>query len=183
MPTTTAAAAPAFRPRMPGSASGLRVMPCIAAPAVAKEAPTAMPATVRSSRAWITAWSVTSWSKWARACQTVSGPTLRAPTSSERAPAATRARTPPVRTGRGARAISALRGLDRVEHRGHHVLDRPGQGQGAGGRDRQGLMVIGRQHQRPGGHGGDLGEQGVVLEVLDGVAGRGPGVEDVHVQL
>ena len=50
MPMTTASAEPALMPRMPGSASGLRVMPCIAVPAIATAAPTMMPMAVRSPR-------------------------------------------------------------------------------------------------------------------------------------
>ena len=44
--------APALMPRIPGSASGLRVRPCSTAPASARAAPTARPSRVRSTRAW-----------------------------------------------------------------------------------------------------------------------------------
>ena len=50
-PTTIAKLAPALMPRMPGSASGLRVSPCRTAPASASAAPTARPSRVRSTRA------------------------------------------------------------------------------------------------------------------------------------
>ena len=39
MPITTASAAPVLTPRMPGSASGLRVTPCITVPATPRAAP------------------------------------------------------------------------------------------------------------------------------------------------
>ena len=41
--STTNSAAPALTPRMPGSASGLRVTPCISAPATPRAAPTSRP--------------------------------------------------------------------------------------------------------------------------------------------
>ena len=43
MPITTNSAAPALTPRMPGSASGLRVSPCIIVPATPSAAPTSRP--------------------------------------------------------------------------------------------------------------------------------------------
>ena len=51
-PTTMAKLAPALMPRIPGSASGLRVRPWSTAPARARAAPTASPSRVRSTRAW-----------------------------------------------------------------------------------------------------------------------------------
>ena len=50
MPTTTNSAAPAVTPRMPGSARGLRVTPCITAPETARAAPTSIASTVRGTR-------------------------------------------------------------------------------------------------------------------------------------
>src|SRR5918998_2967156 len=50
MPSTTKKAAPASTPRMPGSASGLRVWPCISAPASPSAIPTPIPSTVRGTR-------------------------------------------------------------------------------------------------------------------------------------
>ena len=59
MPTTTASAAPASTPRRPGSASGLRVTPCISAPARPRAAPTPRPSSVRGTRSSRTIrWSV-----------------------------------------------------------------------------------------------------------------------------
>ncbi len=51
MPITTARAAPPVTPRMPGSASGLRVTACIVVPAIASAAPTRIARTVRGIRA------------------------------------------------------------------------------------------------------------------------------------
>ena len=48
--STTANAAPALMPRIPGSASGLRVTPCISAPAPPSAAPTSSPSSVRGTR-------------------------------------------------------------------------------------------------------------------------------------
>ena len=50
MPRTTASAAPELRPRMPGSAIGLRVRPWSTTPLRATAAPTTSPMTVRSTR-------------------------------------------------------------------------------------------------------------------------------------
>ncbi len=50
MASTTANAAPALMPRIPGSASGLRVTPCISAPAAPSAAPTSSPSSVRGTR-------------------------------------------------------------------------------------------------------------------------------------
>ena len=50
MPITTASEAPLETPRMPGSASGLRVTACIVAPASASAAPTRTASTVRGMR-------------------------------------------------------------------------------------------------------------------------------------
>ncbi len=47
---TTANPAPALTPRIPGSASGLRVMAWISAPAIPSAAPTSRPSTVRGTR-------------------------------------------------------------------------------------------------------------------------------------
>ena len=49
-PTTTASAAPASTPRMPGSASGLRVTPCMTPPASPRAPPTPRPRSVRGTR-------------------------------------------------------------------------------------------------------------------------------------
>jgi hypothetical protein len=48
--STTANAAPALMPRIPGSASALRVTPCISAPAAPSAAPTSSPSSVRGRR-------------------------------------------------------------------------------------------------------------------------------------
>ena len=105
MPSTTASAAPAFTPRMPGSASGLRAMPCMPAPASPSAAPISRPATVRGTRECTTAWSPLAASKFVSASHTVCGAIGRAPTSSERNAAASSAasntRTRPA--GRSAR--------------------------------------------------------------------------------
>lgn len=50
MAETTAAAAPALTPRMPGSASGLRVSACITAPDRPSPSPTISPSRVRGMR-------------------------------------------------------------------------------------------------------------------------------------
>ncbi len=50
MPMTTASDAPMLTPRMPGSASGLRVTPCITAPDSPSAAPTSTASTVRGIR-------------------------------------------------------------------------------------------------------------------------------------
>lgn len=50
MPITTASEAPMLTPRMPGSAKGLRVTPCITAPARPSAAPTSIASTVRGMR-------------------------------------------------------------------------------------------------------------------------------------
>ena len=49
-PVTTANAAPAVSPRIPGSPSGLRVAPCSSAPATDRAAPVSTPAAVRHTR-------------------------------------------------------------------------------------------------------------------------------------
>ena len=81
IPTTIAKVAPALTPRMPGSASGLRVRPCISAPERPSAAPTAKPRTVRSKRTCTIACS-----GWPGS-HTAAGGTARAPTSRERTPA------------------------------------------------------------------------------------------------
>ena len=48
--STTAAAAPALIPRIPGSVSGLRVCPWMTVPAAPRAAPTSRASTVRGSR-------------------------------------------------------------------------------------------------------------------------------------
>ncbi|MNT04791.1 hypothetical protein D3C72_1393830 [compost metagenome] len=50
MPMTTASDAPMFTPRMPGSASGLRVTPCMMAPASPSAAPESRASSVRGRR-------------------------------------------------------------------------------------------------------------------------------------
>jgi hypothetical protein len=50
----TPAAAPAFTPSSPGSASGLRVSACMSAPASPSELPTSTPSTVRGTRRSVT---------------------------------------------------------------------------------------------------------------------------------
>ena len=50
MPRTTANVAPAVTPSRPGSASGLRVWPCMSAPATPRREPTIRPSTVRGMR-------------------------------------------------------------------------------------------------------------------------------------
>src|SRR5690349_7776006 len=50
MASTTASAAPELIPRIPGPASGLRVMPCMTAPAIPNAVPARMPVTVRGIR-------------------------------------------------------------------------------------------------------------------------------------
>ena len=50
MMLTAASPAPAFTPRMPGSASGLRVMPCRIAPDVESAMPTRKAVKMRGSR-------------------------------------------------------------------------------------------------------------------------------------
>ncbi len=44
---TMLADAPALMPRSPGSASGLRVMPCISVPAIPRQRPASTPRAVR----------------------------------------------------------------------------------------------------------------------------------------
>ena len=51
---TMASAAPALIPRIPGSASGLRVSPCMSAPASPSAAPTSRPMSVRGTRRSVT---------------------------------------------------------------------------------------------------------------------------------
>ena len=50
MPTTTANAAPAETPSSPGSANGLRVWPCINAPATPRQLPASRPSSVLGTR-------------------------------------------------------------------------------------------------------------------------------------
>ncbi len=50
IPMTTASDAPMFTPRIPGSASGLRVTPCMIAPASPSAAPAISASTVRGRR-------------------------------------------------------------------------------------------------------------------------------------
>lgn len=57
MPMTTASAAPVLTPRMPGSANGLRVTPCITAPVTPSAAPATTARTVRGMRLATEAWS------------------------------------------------------------------------------------------------------------------------------
>src|SRR6478609_11100319 len=83
MPVTTARAAPALTPMMPGSASGLRATPCMAAPARPRALPANRPRTARGIRAWTTAWSPFAGSNAASACHTVPRGTSRAPTASD----------------------------------------------------------------------------------------------------
>src|SRR5690349_16330349 len=67
----------------PGSASGLRATPCMAAPARPSAPPASRPRTVRGMRACTTAWSPLAGSKAARACHTVSKGRPRAPMARE----------------------------------------------------------------------------------------------------
>ena len=72
---TTASDAPASIPRIPGSANGLRVTPCITAPDRPSATPTSTPSTVRGTRRLRTMrWSfrLASW------CQTASHTVPRA---------------------------------------------------------------------------------------------------------
>lgn len=50
MAQTTPSEAPWLMPRMPGSAMGLRVMPCRTVPATPRATPTSTPTTVRGTR-------------------------------------------------------------------------------------------------------------------------------------
>ena len=56
MPVTTASEAPMLTPRTPGSASGLRVTPCMTAPARPSAAPTSTASSVRGIRLVTAAW-------------------------------------------------------------------------------------------------------------------------------
>ena len=61
-PITTASDAPDSTPKIPGSASGLRVTACMVPPAIASDAPASSPSTVRGSRATAAACSaVVAW--------------------------------------------------------------------------------------------------------------------------
>ena len=77
--STIANDAPALMPRMPGSASGLRVSPCMQAPASPSAPPMTRARQVRANRAMAMAWSGSAVSKRAV------GETLVEPTSTESA--------------------------------------------------------------------------------------------------
>lgn len=84
MPRTTAIEAPALSPRIPGSASGLRVIPCITAPARPREAPTSSASTVRGTRPCTAASAIESGSGAVSAGQISPSGISREPYTSER---------------------------------------------------------------------------------------------------
>src|SRR5690625_3083760 len=92
MARTTNRDAPALIPSRPGSASGLRVTPCISVPARPRAAPTSSPTAVRGSR-WsrTTLWSLSPGTRAVRASTTAPSGTSRAP--SARLATTTRRRT------------------------------------------------------------------------------------------
>ncbi|CAM5464377.1 hypothetical protein SCALM49S_05449 [Streptomyces californicus] len=69
----TAKLAPALTPRTPGSASGLRVVAWISAPATPRATPTTMPSSVRSTREPLTVACDAEPSGAVSACHTTSG--------------------------------------------------------------------------------------------------------------
>ena len=71
MAITTAHDAPASTPSSPGSASGLRVWPCIRAPATPSAMPTAMASTVRGTRSACTIVAASDPSSWNSTSTTV----------------------------------------------------------------------------------------------------------------
>src|SRR5690349_7288847 len=81
MASTTANAAPALTPSSPGSASGLRVCPCISAPATPSATPTASATSVRGARSARTITSASVPDGDHRARHTTSGGRGRAPTA------------------------------------------------------------------------------------------------------
>ena len=82
MPVTTNSDAPVVTPRMPGSASGLRVTPCMTAPARPSAAPTIIASTVRGTRLRTAAWAMSS-SPPATPARMSDQPTDRTPNATE----------------------------------------------------------------------------------------------------
>ena len=123
--STIANAAPALMPRMPGSASGLRVSPCMQAPASPSAPPTASASRVRGSRAAAIAWSGSAASKTRRRRDDRSR-TRPGPTASDRRPTATAECHGGRVAGPGARPRRAGR-AGRVSSQGHQAaVDRRG---------------------------------------------------------
>jgi hypothetical protein len=91
-PTTTASEAPMLIPSTPGSASGLRVTPCMTAPERPSAAPTTTARTVRGIRL-VTAASPTVSCDPPRAATISDQPTSREPTATEATISATRTAT------------------------------------------------------------------------------------------
>ena len=88
IPATTASDAPMLIPRTPGSASGLRVTPCMTAPESPSAAPTTAARTVRGIRLVTAAWPMLS-DDPPRAATMSDQSTSREPTATEAAMSAT----------------------------------------------------------------------------------------------
>ena len=116
---TTAHDAPASMPSSPGSASGLRVWPCIRAPATPSAMPTAIASTVRGTRSACTIVAASDPSSWNSTSTTVPrgigrlpSARLSSPTTPSANSSSTSPRTEPRRTdgaGAGAGRCSAMR--------------------------------------------------------------------------
>lgn len=111
---TTASDAPMLTPRMPGSASGLRVTPCITAPARPSAAPISTASTVRGIRLTAAACSRVV-SEPPSAAQTSDQPTALEPNATEATisaastTTAARSHSGRARTGRRTTAASGVR--------------------------------------------------------------------------
>ena len=106
MPVTTHSEAPVVTPRMPGSASGLRVTPCITAPDRPSAAPTSMASSVRGIRFSTAAWAMPSGVRSARRrCR--ARPTARVPNATEATPS--RATTATVTSNHARRVATGRR--------------------------------------------------------------------------
>ena len=92
-PRTTANAAPELTPKMPGSASALRVCPCIKVPAIPRQSPIRTATTVRGNRRLRTITSGSEPVFAVSACHTAPGPSQREPSARLAANASTRTTT------------------------------------------------------------------------------------------
>src|SRR5689334_14858821 len=137
MAVAIAKAAPALMPRRPGSASGLRVSPCMQAPASPNAPPTARPRRVRSQRFTRTAWSTWAGSRSAHGEVVVepirTEPTTTAASVADRTATLTAraGRTPVARVPADPTAVvvgwrSGTVTVDRGSHVGDVVLHRVG---------------------------------------------------------
>src|SRR5699024_9972880 len=199
MPITTAREAPVVTPRMPGSAIGLRVTPCITAPETASPAPASRASRVRGMRRATAAWSKPS-ADPDRAARMSFSSTSREPNATETATSTTSRATSPAaaaaRTSRGRRralvpgvaastvaiagSLPGAGGIDGVGQQRHVVLDQGGNLQRGGVGSGAQWFVPGQVHDGVIGHGGQLGQQRVGLE---GIGEFLAAVGDEHVHI